>query len=570
MSCPTLLTTDAFMFLERQGVLSCAGTLLSNQSFVNAGMCAIVVDWIVEVCHSNSVKDDTAHLSVAIFHATIDSIPNIPLDKLQCYALGCMVIAAKKEEVSGVDMDRFVKLDETSTLSDIIACEAEVFGALDGDLNFVTVLQALRMLNTDVTPLFHTSCKYMSELVLHGRFPWPPSLIATAIHAYFCGFYSVEQVVNIFNIPNKMVLKCMHELVTFCAKFGNGTLQYVRKKYNRVSSTITFTTNRSTHGWISPDFILKKTQHNYYTFEKPQILSELGSGTYGTVRKARTTVGDIVAYKKTRPEFCEEGLDITFVREVSMLRLFVNNPHIVNLKAFNNKGMLLECASMDLKLYLEKYTCNFEIQKDFATQLCTGLYSMHRMGVLHRDVKPQNILVFVEGGVTTLKYADFGLARGSGIPEIPEAERYTHEVVTLWYRPPEILLGCTTYDQRVDVWSLGCTLYHLVTRHSLFTGTSEIDQLHKIFKVMGTPTEETWPGVSALIGYNVGFPIWKKNDDVWTGLEEKAHPLVYTLIEGAVTMNVQNRAHSLDLMKIVGENIDELTRYAVDTSPVKG
>lgn len=115
--------------------------------------------------------------------------------------------------------------------------------------------------------------------------------------------------------------------------------------------------------------------------------------------------------------------------------------------------------------------------------------------MLHRDVKPQNLLISEIG---ELKLADFGLARAKSVP----SHTYSHEVVTLWYRPPDVLLGSTEYSTSLDMWGVGCIFVEMLTGEPTFPGVRcTYDQLDKIFKVLGTPTEETWPGVTHLPGY---------------------------------------------------------------------
>ena len=107
-----------------------------------------------------------------------------------------------------------------------------------------------------------------------------------------------------------------------------------------------------------------------------------------------------------------------------------------------------------------------------------------------------------------LKLADFGLARAFGIP----VKNFTHEVVTLWYRAPDILMGSKDYNTSVDIWSVGCIFAEIVTKRPLFPGKNEEDQLTKIFKIRGTPTTEEWPGIQDLAGYKSDFPIFEKDD----------------------------------------------------------
>jgi cyclin-dependent kinase 2 len=103
-----------------------------------------------------------------------------------------------------------------------------------------------------------------------------------------------------------------------------------------------------------------------------------------------------------------------------------------------------------------------------------------------------------------LKLADFGLARAFAVP-IPA---YTHEVITVWYRPPEILLGSKLYSTPVDLWSIGCVIAEMATGAPLFAGDSEIDTIFKIFQKLGTPSEQVWPGLSDLPDFKASFPKW--------------------------------------------------------------
>lgn len=166
--------------------------------------------------------------------------------------------------------------------------------------------------------------------------------------------------------------------------------------------------------------------------------------------------------------------------------------------------LVFEYLDQDLKRFMDSVTAlRPALVKSYLFQLINGIAFCHAHRVLHRDLKPQNLLIDRTG---KLKLADFGLARAFGIP----VRHYTHEVVTLWYRAPEILLGSRKYSTPVDVWSIGCIFAEMVMRNPLFPGDSEIDQLHKIFQALGTPTEEMWEGVSDLPDYSTRFPGWHK------------------------------------------------------------
>jgi len=261
-------------------------------------------------------------------------------------------------------------------------------------------------------------------------------------------------------------------------------------------------------------------------YEKQQ---KIGEGTYGVVYKAKNReTGQLIALKKIRLENEDEGIPSTAIREISILKEMIH-PTIVNLLDvvnYDNKLYLVfEFLDQDLKKYTDSVTSVAPaLVQSYTKQLLQGLTYCHQRRIVHRDLKPQNLLIDKKG---SLKIADFGLARAFCVP----VRQYTHEVVTLWYRAPEILLGSATYSIPVDMWSAGCIFAELLTKKALFPGDSEIDQLFKIFRQLGTPTEDIWHGCTSLPDYKPSFPKWKKQELNTNKLFETSHPAALDLLE---------------------------------------
>lgn len=209
----------------------------------------------------------------------------------------------------------------------------------------------------------------------------------------------------------------------------------------------------------------------------------------------------------------EEGTPSTAIREISLMKE-LKHENIVSLYDVihtENKLMLVfEYMDKDLKKYMDSYTNSQSGQrgaleaatiKSFMWQLLRGIAFCHDNRVLHRDLKPQNLLINNAG---QLKLADFGLARAFGIP----VNTFSNEVVTLWYRAPDVLLGSRTYNTSIDIWSAGCIMAEMFTGRPLFPGTTNEDQLLKIFRLMGTPSERSWPGISAFPEYKPSWPVY--------------------------------------------------------------
>ncbi|KAG4128278.1 hypothetical protein ERO13_D09G011400v2 [Gossypium hirsutum] len=226
-------------------------------------------------------------------------------------------------------------------------------------------------------------------------------------------------------------------------------------------------------------------------FEK---LDKIGQGTYSNVFKAREVeTGRLVALKKVRfDNFQPESIRF-MAREITILRR-LNHPNVMKLEGVITSRfsstiyLVFEYMEHDLAGLSSCPDINFtEAQvKCYMKQLLMGLEHCHSRGVMHRDIKASNILVNNQG---ILKLGDFGLAN---ILTSKNKNQLTSRVVTLWYRPPELLMGSTSYEVSVDLWSVGCVFAEVLMGKPILKGRTEVEQLHKIFKLCGSPPDEYW------------------------------------------------------------------------------
>ncbi|KAJ9056506.1 Cyclin-dependent kinase 11B, variant 2 [Entomophthora muscae] len=228
-------------------------------------------------------------------------------------------------------------------------------------------------------------------------------------------------------------------------------------------------------------------------------LNRIDEGTYGVVYRARDiNTNEIVALKRLKFMKDSEGFPVTSLREIHTL-LIAKHPNIVNVREIvagpelNSIYIVMDFVEHDLKALMADMPTPFlhsEV-KTIMIQLLSAVALLHDHWIVHRDLKTSNLLLSNRGEI---KVADFGLARKFGSP----LGYMTQLVVTLWYRAPELLLATKDYSTAIDIWSIGCIFGELINNEPLMPGQGEIDQLKKIFQLLGTPSDSNWPGYSLL------------------------------------------------------------------------
>ncbi|OMJ69356.1 hypothetical protein SteCoe_32943 [Stentor coeruleus] len=281
-------------------------------------------------------------------------------------------------------------------------------------------------------------------------------------------------------------------------------------------------------------------EHNLLRYQK---IEKIGEGTYGVVYKTLDKKKNtIVALKKIRLQSEDSGMPATTIREIAILKELKHQNIVRLLDCIYDPyklSLVFEYIQWDLKKYMEKKILDGNTIKHFLHQLLQGLLFCHKRRIIHRDLKPQNLLIDDEGN---LKIADFGLSRAFGIP----IQTYTHEVVTLWYRAPELLLGSKEYTTAIDIWSVGCIFAEMCQRAPLFPGDSEIDQIFKIFKILGTPNTCGNSILASMPDFKKSFPNWKANSlDKVVGVCPKGRDLLSKMLE----MNPNRRITTQDALE---------------------
>lgn len=274
---------------------------------------------------------------------------------------------------------------------------------------------------------------------------------------------------------------------------------------------------------------------------------KLGEGSYGIVYRATNTeTKQIVALKILKfDNHDEDGVPSALLREISILKS-INHINIVSLFEAQTSEypffLAFEYVGRDLRsLCMKSRTFKQQSIRSYAFQMLAGVYYLHSHRIIHRDIKPDNILISKAG---ILKLCDFGMARYFTIPMRP----YTPYVVTLWYKAPELLLG-GFYELSIDIWSIGCILYELITSCPLFPGDGTLDQMMRILKVLGTPSEEEYPGFKEKFTKTLEIELPKHEPKDLVAMMNGADPLLIDLVKRMLRFDPMKRISAKEALQ---------------------
>jgi len=586
-----LCSFDYLQSFETNGSLPCVNaihTSIGKSIEISIDDRISIIMWIYQECVAFRFRHEVWFHAVIFITRCFEEI-NILKDQLKLYATACLCISAKKYEMTIPDLrGHEIICDHSYTRWDIIRIEKKLFSVVNHNVDFPNVMEYIRYITYisnacyEINTLSRVLCLYYFMYDIDVL----PSVLATAAHSI--ANYIINNDCEGYNPFSTDV----DTITIVCRRIQYRIrMLHVADTNSELNDIISGTIKRSIPlmNWhetveriCSMEFVVvdesqkidkipEKYTPEYYKHQRRSVptiqlknikhLNVIGEGTYGEVFSVEIDNKRYVC-KKFIPSKDDEGLSMIFIREVSVLQtLSHENIVSVHFVADQHQSMIIDIMDCDLCEYIydiNSFGCNQQLQHRLMNDLLCGLVYMHSCGVLHRDIKPQNILIKGIWPNIEIKYCDFGGTRGTGIVCLNNT--YTNRVCTLWYRAIEILLGSRTYGSSADVWSLMCVFYEIDRRQILFKGGSEVEQLQQIFKIMGTPDDSSWNGVTLLSEYDNNSPKWpnKKNEHFPENSHSHSHShsnsVLSCIIREGLIMNPYNRPSA----KMLLDYFDEL------------
>ena len=558
-------TVESLLASERQGVL--AGLRIASPD-INYRMRAILVDWMMEVSKIFKLRTESFFASVVLVDSVIARYSGLKTSELQLYGVTALWLAAKYHEIYPPDIgDVIFVCDNAFTAQQILEAEIIIFKIVGCNVNVPDMLQYLRVISNSSgsTTTSHNTAKGMLYLLSLRSTMFLPSVVVSAVRWLLAIVYN-EQYVNAFEVPRNVVTECVREVLERVSNAQNGLKLLAHTKTMKGQDRAEYLRVLRVLSTALPPRIVLSNLTPYICNEfyaanlslnllSPAIVPAdaptLGAGTFGIVKRAEYD-GKMFAVKQlndnTNIYASYDGVPASFLRETSIMQS-LHHPNIAQVRHITSdlQCIFLDLGKSDLDAWLGKNgPADHAMQMQIAIQLLEALAYLHDIGCLHRDIKPKNIIVFDD---VRLQLSDFGSGRGCQIAL--RGLHYTAGMCTLPYRSPEVLLGTAVYDDGLDCWSMLCTLYECATGVVPFGQHThdEIIVLLGIFSVLGTPTEDTWPGVREMIGYPDAAPESERRVDILSG-DQQPSPCYRELMETGLVLNPAHRPRAHELLAI--------------------
>jgi hypothetical protein len=480
----------------------------NSEDGINDKMLMILTNWLFEVENEYDLGNDLIFLALYIMKLYLSekSVTNVDLQGL---GVTCVFIACKFLEYNTISSSTLSSLtDGAITPKGIIDLEIDILETTQFTVMMATPYSFLQLIKPAITPSEYDISLFIISLMMHHYVTYLPSVIVKSVLSLV-----LSRTFDVEKNEQEQICNCNSYIVKMMTEYGENKhegFDFVwnkHKKLHKYKLQPTLNVVKTSNKYVCPEYkpIVRRTHY--------RRISKIGSGNYGTVYEVADPDNHKYALKFTESNDIYRGIALSAIREVAIMKE-LDHTNIIKLIDFQietGNSVIVNIIMENMKMNMRQYIKNNEIMslENFqliARQLIDGIAYMHNFGIIHRDLKPENILL---SGSNVVKIADLGMCRFV----LDMNKCMTPVVATLWYRSPELLLNQSsenlTYGGYIDMWAIGCILAEIWRCKPLFCANSQIGMLEKIFKLFGTPTEETWKGVSTFPDMNdIEFTIW--------------------------------------------------------------
>jgi len=534
---------------ERSGILGSRGHIVSDN--VDPKMRVILLDWVLDVCKMFKAGPVTFLTTANIVDAVLARDRGVDTANLQLVGVASLSLAVKYHEVQPVDINDLTYIaDRAYKVEEILQMEEHIFKMLGHNIG---VPQELAYLSAE-----HQGSgvhrKILCLIAIHGN-KFLPSIVATAVTKIASSIVPSPSAssISLFKVPDDIIDACVADIVDTFHRFQRSNLKGWKKlKLDDLFQRITASDRALTLTCTSKHHRRKYFKHSlpqtFQSMRPGSRMLRIGEGTHGEVYEC-------APFAVKLPRLASDGskLSITALREISIL-LTLNkafpDDDIIAVRGISDdlRHIFFDLGLCNLKEWILRHgALSIHTQTQAARGLLRVLSHLEEVGCLHRDIKPENIIVFPNH---RLVLADFGSARGCYINQ-RAGDAFTPDMCTIYYRAPEILFGSVVYDHKADIWSLLCVLYYIGTGVTLFESEDIEGHLRKIFWILGSPTEQTWPGVNSFRLGHLTHPVKHPRLSFFEDRRDRLSGCIERLLTKGLIVNPAHRPSAAQLLALI-------------------